>query len=65
MDALIKQLSEKLGLSEDTARKAVVITADYLKTKLPDPLYTDLEVALKMPEVDEKEARELGLFQYP
>lgn len=65
MDALIKQLSEKLGISEETARKAVIITADYLKMKLPDPLYTDLELVLKMPDVEDKEARELGLFQYP
>jgi hypothetical protein len=65
MDALIKQLVDKLGLSEDTARKAVMLMADFLKTKLPDPLFTDLELVLKMPEVEEDEARELGLFKFP
>ncbi len=65
MDTLIKQLTEKSGLSEDTARKAVVITADYMKTKLPEPLYTDLVLVLKMPEVQEDEAKELGLFKFP
>jgi len=36
MEELIKRISEKLGISEEAARKAVVMTADYLKYKLPD-----------------------------
>ncbi len=65
MDELVKTISEKLGVSQDIARKAVLITADYLKTKLPGPIYTDVEVALEMSTVSDEETRELGLFKIP
>jgi hypothetical protein len=65
MDELITKLVEKLGISENTARKAILITAHYLKTKLPQNIYPEVELVLEMSDITEEEARELGLFQYP
>jgi hypothetical protein len=65
MDELVKRLSENLGIPEEDARKAILITADHLKRKLPDPVYRQLEIALKMPEASEEEIKELGLFRFP
>ncbi len=65
MDELVKLIAEKLGVSQDVARKAVLITADYLKQKLPQHVYTDVEVVLETASVNEEETRELGLFRIP
>ncbi len=65
MDELVKLISEKLGISQDVARKAVLITADYLKNKLPRHIYTDVEVVLETANVAEEETKELGLFRIP
>ncbi len=65
MDELVKLISEKLGVSQDVARKAVLITADYLKNKLPSHIYTDVEVVLETENITEEETRELGLFRIP
>ncbi len=65
MDELIKRLSESLGISEEEARKTVLITTDHLKQKLPGPVYSQLEIALKLPEATEDEIKELGLFRFP
>lgn len=65
MDELITRIGDKLGIPQDQARKAVLITADYLKSKLPDPLYEEIEVILEMPTATDKETRELGLFTMP
>ncbi len=65
MDELVKQISEKLGISQDIARKAVLITADYLKNKLPSHIYTDVEVVLETANASEEETKELGLFRIP
>ncbi len=65
MDELVKLIAEKLGLSQDIARKAVLITADYLKNKLPPHVYTDVEVVLETTNATEEETRELGLFRIP
>ena len=65
MDELIKLISEKLGISQETARSAVLITADYLKSKLPQHIYTDVEVILETSNVTDEETKELGLFQIP
>ncbi len=65
MDELIKLISEKLGVSQEVARKAVLITADYLKNKLPQPIYADVEVVLETANATEEETRELGLFRIP
>lgn len=65
MDELIKRFTESLGVSEEAARKAILITADHLKRKLPGPVYEQLEIALKLPEASEDEIKELGLFRFP
>lgn len=65
MDELIKLIAEKLGVTQDVARKAVLITADYLKNKLPAPIYTDVEAILETSNVTEEETKELGVFRIP
>lgn len=65
MNDLEKILAEKLGISQEQAHKAILLTVDYLKTKLPSPLFNDIELVLEMPEVKAEEAAELGLFRFP
>lgn len=65
MNDLEKMLVEKLGISAEKAHKAILITADYLKTKIPAPIFKDLELVLEMPEIKDEEAAELGLFRIP
>ncbi len=65
MDELIKMISEKLGISQEDARKAVLIMIDYLKSKLSPVMFADVDVVLETPNVSEEEARELGLFKIP
>jgi hypothetical protein len=65
MDELIRLISEKLEVSQDLARKAVLITADYLKNKLPPHIYTDVEAILETSNVTEEETKELGVFRIP
>jgi hypothetical protein len=43
MEELIKQISEKTGLSADQAKSAVEMVVNYLKTKLPAPLASHLD----------------------
>ncbi len=38
MDELVKQVTQKAGISEDQARKAVETVLGYLKGKLPGPI---------------------------
>ncbi|MGH9932992.1 MAG: hypothetical protein ACREA9_27720 [Pyrinomonadaceae bacterium] len=38
MEDLIKQVTEKAGISEDQAKSAVSTVLDFLKTKLPAPI---------------------------
>jgi len=65
MENLEQLLSEKLGISPEMAHKAVLIVADYLRTKLPVSMSKELELVLKLPTVTEEEAKELGLFKIP
>ena len=65
MDELVKTMTEKLGISDITARKAVLITSDYLKDNLPGTVYEQIHAALEMDKVTEEEYRELGLFPMP
>ena len=43
MEDLIKVVSEKTGLSEEIAEKAVAAVIDYLEKELPEPLSGILE----------------------
>ena len=65
MDDLVKLISEKLGISQDVARKSVLITADYLKKKLPNHIYRDVEVILETTDITDEESKNLGVFQIP
>ena len=65
MDELVKLLSEKLGISEDVARKAVLISGDYLRTKLPEHIFTDVDAILETSNATQEEIVDLGLFRLP
>lgn len=43
MDDIIRQLVQQLGLSEETARKAVELILGQLEDKLPQPIAGQLE----------------------
>ncbi len=65
MNDLEKILAEKLGISLERAHQAILLTVDYLRMKLPAPVFNDIELVLEMPEVKAEEAAELGLFRIP
>lgn len=46
MDDLIKQVSERTGLSEDKAKTAVDTVVNFLKDKLPAPIAGQIDNAL-------------------
>jgi hypothetical protein len=43
MDEIIRKLVQQLGLSEETARKAVELILGQLEDKLPEPIAGQLE----------------------
>jgi hypothetical protein len=65
MDELIKLLAEKLGVSKEIARKAVVVMDAYMINKLPPTIYNDIEMILGTKSITEEEKQELGLFMIP
>lgn len=46
MDELIKQVTAKAGISEDQARSAVSTVLDFVKTRLPAPIASQIENAM-------------------
>jgi uncharacterized protein (DUF2267 family) len=46
MDELIKQITQKTGISQDQARQAVTQVLDFLKQKLPAPIANQVEAVL-------------------
>ncbi|WP_438004852.1 hypothetical protein WME89_39810 [Sorangium sp. So ce321] len=46
MDELVRQVAEKVGVSEDKARVAVETVVNFLKEKLPAPLAAHVDTAL-------------------
>ncbi len=46
MDDLIKQISEKTGLSEEMSKSVVSMVVDHLKDKLPAPIAGQLDGVL-------------------
>lgn len=49
MDELVKMVSDRTGLPEDQARKAAEAVLDFLKTKLPAPLASQLDNVIEKP----------------
>ena len=43
MEELIKQVTEKAGISEDQARTAVNTVVTFLKARLPEPIAAQLD----------------------
>lgn len=58
MDALIKMVASKAGISEAQAKLAVNTVMGFLKEKLPAPIATQVEAALKQ-EATVKQAEDL------
>ncbi len=48
MEELVKQISSRTGISEDQARQAATMVISFAKTKLPEPIASQLENALNM-----------------
>jgi hypothetical protein len=46
MDELVNQITQRTGISNDQARQAVQVVADFLKTKLPAPIAGQVDAAL-------------------
>ena len=43
MDELIKQITQKTGISADQARQAITVMVDYLKKHLPAPVAAQID----------------------
>ena len=43
MDELVKQVAQKVGISEEMAKTAVETVINFLKDKLPDPIARQLD----------------------
>ncbi|MBV9788099.1 MAG: hypothetical protein JOZ51_08000 [Chloroflexi bacterium] len=46
MDMLIKEITERTGISESQARDAVQMVANYIKTQLPEPIAAQVDSML-------------------
>jgi len=53
IDKLIKDVSDKAGITIEQARTAVATAIEQLKSRLPEPLVRELEVLFNEPEGDE------------
>lgn len=65
MDELIKLVSQKAGISEDQAKKAVETVMGFLKDKLPAPVASQVEGMLsggEMPDVGDLSGQLGGLL---
>ncbi len=65
MDELLKQISDKLGIKPDVARKVVLVVANYVKSKVPESIAGEIDLALDMKDITEEEMRFVGLFKVP
>lgn len=65
MKDLEKEIATKLGISQDAAHKAVMITVEYLKNKIPEPLAFNIEEILEMGEVPKDEEKSMGEYRIP
>jgi hypothetical protein len=46
LDELVKLVADKVGISEDQARQAVVLMMGYMKDNLPDPMAGQIDSVL-------------------
>jgi len=46
MEALIKEVSERTGITPDQAKNAVMIVSDKLKTKFPHAMHDEFDAVL-------------------
>lgn len=46
MDMLIKEITERTGISESQARDAVQMVVNYIKTQLPEPMAAQVDSVL-------------------
>ena len=65
MEKLVNLLVEKAGLSEDQARKAILVMDAYLDKKLPEVSATQVDVVMTGEPQEADLAREIGLFRIP
>jgi hypothetical protein len=65
MDELVNRISETIGATQGDARKAVLITAGYLKSKLTPSLANEIDLVLDLEKITEEETKYLGTFHMP
>ncbi len=65
MEELIKQISDKLGIPKTTARKVVLVTASFLKSKMPQSVAAEVDMILELKDITEEETKFVGLFKIP
>jgi uncharacterized protein (DUF2267 family) len=46
MNELVKKVAERVGISEDQARKAVDVVTGFIKERLPGPVASQLDSVL-------------------
>lgn len=46
MDELVKSIAKKTGIPEEAARTAVKMVVDFLKTKLPAPIASQIDAVI-------------------
>ncbi len=51
MDELIKQVTQKTGISKDQAKKAVETVLNFVQDKLPDPIAKQVKAAVEGGEI--------------
>lgn len=62
MDELVKLVSQKTGISEQQARTAVQTVIDFIKTKLPAPIGSQIDAVLSGSAVGDVGKQLGGLF---
>ena len=66
MRELEMRMSKELGISADVAHKAVHMTVEYLKTRIPEPLWTNIDDILELGEhPEDKEEKAMAEYRIP
>jgi uncharacterized protein (DUF2267 family) len=60
MDEIVKQITERTGISADQAREAAQTVVNYLKTKLPEPIASQVDAALSGSMIGDVASQALG-----
>lgn len=65
MKGLEKEISKKIGISQEDAHRMIVITVDYLKDRVPETVLLSLEEALGVNETSIEKEKSTSSFRVP